>query len=252
MFAIFSVCYALSGAAVGSFLNVCILRIPEGRGFITGRSHCPHCGHTLRFPDMVPVLSWLFLRGRCRYCGTGISLQYPAVELLTAVSFLLCGTVWGPGAGSALLCGFSCLLITAAFIDSRHMYIPDGIHLLILALALIALAAGQGPGLTGRLAGALLGGGFLILLNLLSRGGVGWGDIKLAAASGLFLGAGPVVMAVLMGYVMAGLWYAVPLIRGKIGRRTRIPMAPFFGVSFMVCGLWYRNILLWYVGWFGF
>lgn len=230
---IYFVLYGLLGAVTGSFLNVCILRIPENQNFVTGRSHCPACGHILAFYDMVPVLSWLLLKGRCRYCSAPVSIQYPAVELLTASAFLLCLLAKGPGMESALMCMFSSILITAAFIDARHMYIPDGIHILILILSCISLA-----------------GGFLALVNLLSRGGVGWGDVKLFAASGLLIGAAPAMTALLMGYVIAGLWYAVPLVLGRIGRKTQVPMAPFFAVSLMVCGLWFRQLLLWYLGFF--
>ena len=180
---IYFVLYGLLGAVTGSFLNVCILRIPENQNFVTGRSHCPACGHILAFYDMVPVLSWLFLKGRCRYCRAPVSIQYPAVELLTASAFLLCLLAKGPGMESALMCMFSSILITAAFIDARHMYIPDGIHILILILSCISLAAGSGPAIINRLGGSLLAGGFLALVNLLSRGGVGWGDVKLFAAS---------------------------------------------------------------------
>lgn len=247
---IFLVFYGLSGAAVGSFLNVCILRIPQGRGVVAGRSHCVSCGHVLGFRDMIPVLSWVLLGGRCRYCGSSVSLQYPAVELLTGASFMLCCFAMGPTTGSALMCLFSCLLITAAFIDGRHMYIPDGIHVLILVLALLSFVAGQTPSPVLRLAGALGAGGFLTLLNLLSKGGVGWGDVKLFAVSGLLIGPGPAMSAILMGYVMAGLWYAVPLMRGKVGRKTRIPMVPFFGPALMICGLWHRELFLWYMGLF--
>lgn len=95
---IYFVLYGLLGAVTGSFLNVCILRIPANQNFVTGRSHCPACGHVLAFYDMVPVLSWLFLKGRCRYCRAPVSIQYPAVELLTTSAFLLCllakGQVW--------------------------------------------------------------------------------------------------------------------------------------------------------------
>lgn len=169
---IYFVLYGLLGAVTGSFLNVCILRIPENQNFVTGRSHCPACGHILAFYDMVPVLS----------C--------------------------------------------------------------------ISLAAGPGPAFLNRLGGSLLAGGFLALVNLLSRGGVGWGDVKLFAASGLLIGAAPAMTALLMGYVIAGLWYAVPLVLGRIGRKTQVPMAPFFAVSLMVCGLWFRQLILWYLGFF--
>ena len=153
---IYFVLYGLLGAVTGSFLNVCILRIPANQNFVTGRSHCPACGHVLAFYDMVPVLSWLFLKGRCRYCRAPVSIQYPAVELLTASAFLLCLLAKGPGMESALMCMFSSILITAAFIDARHMYIPDGIHILILLLSCISLAAGSGPAIINRLGGSLL------------------------------------------------------------------------------------------------
>ena len=100
------------------------------------------------------------------------------------------------------------------------------------------------------LGGFFLAGGFLAFVNQLSRGGVGWGDVKLLAASGLLLGAAPAMTALLMGYVIAGLWYAVPLMRGKISRKTQIPMAPFFAVSLMICGLWFCPLFLWYMGFF--
>ena len=145
---------------------------------------------------------------------------------------------------------FSGILLIAEFIDARHMYIHDGIPVLILLLSCISLAAGSAPSLMNRLGGSLLTGGFLALVNLLSRGGVGWGDVKLFAASGLLIGAAPAMTALLMGYVTAGLWYAVPLLRGRVGRKTQIPMAPFFAVSLMICGLWFRQLLLWYLGFF--
>lgn len=238
----------LAGALAGSFLNVCILRIPEGQSFVTGRSHCPHCGHQLRFPDMIPVLSWLIIKGRCRYCKAPVSLQYPAVELLTASVFILCFRVKGFSFYAVLMCIFASLLITAALIDAHHMYIPDGIHLMVLLLAAVSLISGTGPSPGDRFAGMLLAGGFLALLNLLSRGGVGWGDVKLFAASGLLCGAGTAITAVLMGYVLAGLWYALPLIKGRIGRKTQVPMAPFFAVSLMICSLWSQDLLRWYLG----
>ena len=128
---IYFVLYGLLGAVTGSFLNVCILRIPANQNFVTGRSHCPACGHVLAFYDMVPVLSWLFLKGRCQYCSAlfpySIRLWSFSPHLLHPVS-----PCKGPGMESALMCMFSSIIITAAFIDARHMYIPDGIHILIL------------------------------------------------------------------------------------------------------------------------
>ncbi len=227
---IYFVLYGLLGAVTGSFLNVCILRIPANQNFVTGRSHCPACGHVLAFYDMVPVLSWLFLKGRCRYCRAPVSIQYPAVELLTASAFLLCLLAKGPGMESALMCMFSSILITAAFIDARHMYIPDGIHILILILSCISLAAGSRtpPLLTGW-AAPFWQGGFLALVNLLSRGGVGWGDVKLFAASGLLIGAAPCNNGPSDGLCRSRPLVCSSLLCGEgLAERRRVPYGPVF------------------------
>lgn len=242
--------YGLAGAVTGSFLNVCILRIPEGKNFIFGRSFCPLCGRRIPAEDMIPILSWLLLGGKCRFCRGRISFQYPAVEAMTALLFFLCCLVKGPGANAMVLCLFGSLLTVAAWIDSRYLYIPDGISILILLLAAVSAAIPTGPDLQCRIEGAVLCGGFLALISILTRGGVGCGDIKLLASSGLLLGVRATSAAILSAYILAGLWYAVPLIRGRVNGATKAPMAPFFALSLIIFGLWHREILLWYTGLF--
>lgn len=244
----FVIIYGFTGAIIGSFLNVCILRIPEGVNFVTGRSRCPSCDHTLSMADMVPVFSWVFLKGRCRYCGGRISLQYPAVELMTCLAFILCLAAKGPGVQSGILCLYSSVLITAAFIDARHMYIPDGIHLLILILSVLSMAMGKEPGIPDRLAGTLLCGGVLLLTSIFTHGGVGRGDVKLLASSGMLLGLKASAASILAGYVLAGLWYIIPLLRKKVSGKTPVPMAPFFAAALFTCGLWRQEIFRWYIG----
>lgn len=240
--------YALFGAAAGSFLNVCILRIPENETILTGRSRCPACNRKLPAFTMIPILSWFVLRGKCRFCHAPISLQYPAVEAQTAFLFALCCLVKGPGTKACILCAFASLLTVAAWIDARHMYIPDGIHLFILLLSLLSAVLSPEPGITERIAGALVCGGFLELLRLLTKGGVGGGDVKLLASSGLLLGLKAGVISILMAYVMAGLWFLIPLLRGRVKGRTQVPMAPFFALALMVCGLFCRELITWYMG----
>ena len=247
---LYPVIYALFGAVTGSFLNVCIMRIPKGETFVTGRSHCPSCQRQLPAIDMIPVLSWLFLRGKCRFCRTAVSPQYPIVEAGSALIFYLCGLVKGPGAESVILCAFASLLTVAAWIDARYLYIPDGIHILILLLGLASIILCRRPGILERMAGSFICGGFLEILRILTRGGVGGGDVKLLASSGFLLGARAGIASVFMAYVIAGLWYLIPLLRGRVNGKTSAPMAPFFGLSLMVCGLWYSEIITWYLGLF--
>ena len=130
------------------------------------------------------------------------------------------------------------------------MYIPDGISLSILVLAAGSLMIAPRPGLAGRIAGAVICGGLLALLRVLTKGGIGLGDAKLMASSGLLLGVGAGMAALLAAYILAGLWCLIPLIRGRVNGRTRIPMAPFFALSLIAFGLWYREIMAWYMGLF--
>lgn len=247
---LYLIIYALSGAATGSFLNVCILRIPEHETVVTGRSRCCSCNRKLPAHTMVPILSWFALRGKCCFCGASISPQYPAVEAQTAILFTLCCLAKGPGTEASILCAFASLLTVAAWIDARHMYIPDGIHLCILILAILSMALSQRPGITERLAGVLACGGFLELIRLISKGGVGGGDVKLLASSGLLIGWKAGMASIFMAYVIAGLWFLIPLLRGRVNGKTRVPMAPFFALALMVCGLYCRELLTWYLGLF--
>lgn len=148
--------YGICGIIIGSFLNVCILRIPEGQSFVTGRSRCPACKRQLYPFDMVPVLSFLFLGGKCRFCGKPISIQYPLVEAGTALLFFLCCLAKGPGAAAVIMCLFGSLLTVGAWIDARHMYIPDGISLSILILAAASLIILPRPDLVSPMAGAAM------------------------------------------------------------------------------------------------
>lgn len=242
--------YGICGIIIGSFLNVCILRIPEGQSFVTGRSHCPACKRQLYPLDMVPILSFLFLGGKCRFCGKTISIQYPLVEAGTALLFFLCCLAKGSGAAAAIMCLFGSLLTVGAWIDARHMYIPDGISLSILILAAASLMTLPRPDILSRMAGAVMCGGFLAVLRMLTKGGIGLGDVKLMASSGLLLGVKAGMAALLAAYVLAGLWCLIPLIRGRVNGRTRIPMVPFFAISLIAFGLWYREIMTWYMGLF--
>lgn len=194
---LFILLYGIAGILTGSFLNVCILRIPEGRSFISGRSACPVCGRTLRALELVPVLSWLFLGGKCRWCRANISIQYPAVELGMGILFSLTYFFRGTGFRSVILCAFFSLIITAAFIDGRHFYIPDGLSLLVLILGIVGFFADHGrfwPEFLRRMAGLVICGGGLWLLRILTGGGIGLGDVKMMAACGFFLGWPPWVL----------------------------------------------------------
>lgn len=145
--------YLFTGLWTGSFLNVCVWRFPRQLSPIKGRSSCPRCGHALSPGDLVPVFSWLFLRGKCRYCHRPISRRYPLTEALTGLVFLLCFYVFGAGFRSVPACLFASALITAAWIDWDFTYIPDGISLFILLAGLLSLIPLPAYGLLTRFPG---------------------------------------------------------------------------------------------------
>lgn len=248
--------YLLFGLCIGSFLNVCIWRFPREISPVSGPSLCPRCGHALGAFDMVPILSWLFLGGRCRYCQRSIARRYPFTEALTGVAFLLCFHVLGASFSAALACLFASALIVAAWIDWDFTYIPDKIPLFILLIGLASLIPLPIPtlllrfswrGFGDRAAAAVIIGSALLIISELSNGGVGGGDIKLLAASGFYLGLGRGLLAVFAGYILAAIWVLPALARGKVRRGTAVPMAPFFAVSLMLSLLWGNSFLRWYL-----
>ena len=195
----------LIGLCIGSFLNVIIYRLPRGESFALNRSHCPVCGETLAWYDLVPVFSYLLLLGRCRACAAPISPRYLFVELLsgliTAVLFFYFGTT-----AVFVKYLFLCLLLMVVFfIDLEHYIIPNSLVLTGLIGGIVLNAAAGDVGFISALIGMLVTSGFLLIVALVSRGGIGGGDIKLAAVTGLFLGwpLGP--LGLFLGILEAGI-----------------------------------------------
>lgn len=234
------------GLLIGSFLNVCIYRIPAGQTVVTTPSHCYACGNNLKPLDLIPVLSYLFLRGRCRYCGASISWQYPLVELLTALLFLAVvydkGLTWS--AVAMLL--FMSMLVVASFIDLAHQIIPDGVLLVggILGIPLVYLQSLEQLkwGMLGFFAAGLL----LLLIAILSKGGMGGGDIKLAAVMGLYLGLKLVAVALMLAFILGGTIGIILLLTGLKSRKDPVPFGPFLAVGAVLASFIGENIIVWY------
>jgi leader peptidase (prepilin peptidase)/N-methyltransferase len=223
------------GAIVGSFLNVVAYRLPRHESLIAPASHCPGCGVPLKPYDNIPVLSWLLLRGHCRSCGEPISVRYPLVELITGV--LCVGAVLGGGGSARVALGIALivLVVPIALIDLDTRLIPNKLTLpgAVLALALgLALDPGGEP---GRLIAAAAAGGFLLIAALAYPGGMGMGDVKLAAVMGLFLGSAvaPALLIALVGGTLVGA--AIIARKGaRAGRKTAVPFGPFLALGAIV------------------
>ena len=236
------------GLVVGSFLNVCIWRLPREESMIRPGSHCPACSTALRARDLVPVLSWIFLRGRCRHCSEQISPRYPAVELLTGGLFLICFLQLGlsPALVAALV--FSAFMVAITFIDLDHQIILDGM-LALLAVCGLGLQLWTGSvGLVSMLIGAGVGGSLLLLLAILSRGGMGGGDVKFAAALGFWLGWPGTLLGLFLGFVLGGVISLLLLVTKLRGRKDFIPFGPFIAIGAWIVLLYGRSILNWYLG----
>ncbi|MDE2663141.1 MAG: A24 family peptidase [Gemmatimonadota bacterium] len=216
---------ALLGAALGSFLNVCVARMPAGESVLRPRSRCPACRATIRWRDNLPVLSWIFLRAKCRDCGGRISARYPAIELATA--FAWGGMAWLYGTSATALTGavLFTLLLAIAVIDARHYIIPDALSLggCAAGLALSALPGSTRP--LAAIAGAVLGFGLLYVVGWLGekafrKPALGGGDVKMMAMVGAFLGPGGALLTIFLGALAGSLVY------GPISLRTGKPV-PF-------------------------
>ena len=236
------------GAVVGSFLNVVAYRLPRHESLLRPRSRCPSCGTPVRPYDNVPILSYLLLRGRCRSCSTAISSRYPLVEALTAA--LCVGVVLAhrSAAGIALSLALVLLVIPAALIDLEHRIIPNRLTALGAVLALAIGSALDPAGEPERLIAGASAGGLLLIAALAYPGGMGMGDVKLAAVMGLFLGraVAPAIMIALLAGVLVGV--AVIARKGaRQGRKTAVPFGPFLALGAVVAVFAGQDIVSLYV-----
>ncbi|RMF92042.1 MAG: prepilin peptidase [Nitrospinota bacterium] len=236
----------LCGLLVGSFANVCIYRLPRGQSIIWPPSHCPSCQAPVKPYDNIPLLSFLLLRGRCRACRHPISWRYPLVEALNALLYLLVYSYYG----FHLLTGIYALLLTilliVTFIDLEHKIIPDRITLsgLLAGLLLNPLLP---VSFFDALLGGLIGGGIFLLVALLSRGGMGGGDIKLMAMLGVFLGWQRALLTIFLGVSSGALVGIVLMLLRKKGRKDQVPFGPFLALGGMVALFWGEAIIAWYL-----
>jgi len=260
-----TVIFALLGMAAGSFINVCIDRLPAGKSLISPPSHCDRCQHPLAVKDLVPVLSYLWLRGRCRYCRARLPRRSLLVEL--ACGFLVPFSYWfyGLSASFIIAAAYSCLFVLIIFMDWEHQLILNKVTC-PAALAALAvsffypppglihislpwpLAAAGVSGVLNSLLGGAVGLVFFLVPILIYPAGMGWGDVKLAALIGLVAGFPVVLIALFIGIVTGGLVAIALLLTGKKGRKDAIPYGTFLGIGPIVTLFYGSQLLMWYLG----
>jgi len=227
--------------ALGSFLNVIAIRVPERRSIVRPPSSCGECGNEIAWRDNIPVVSWLLLRGRCRHCATPISAVYPLVEATTAALAVACVAVWGLSAYTALAVFFCAVLVTLSAIDARLRIVPNRIVLPAAAIVLVSHTAID-PSAEWAL-GAVGASGFLFLAALAYPKGLGMGDVKLALLLGAMLGA-TVSVALMLGFLAALVPSFVLLARhGAAARKMGVPLVPFLALGAVVALLVGEGIL---------
>jgi leader peptidase (prepilin peptidase)/N-methyltransferase len=286
------VLFTIVGIAIGSFLNVCIDRLPRNKSLLSPPSHCDACGRRLAALDLVPLLSYLWLRGRCRYCRARIPLRVPLVELLTGALFFLAFWYYGLSARFGVTALWCCVFLVIIFIDWEHKLILNKVTYPMAALALIILAVESGtavslvpsgfaflpldkPIILSGVIGGAVGLGFFLLVFLINPRGMGLGDVKLACLIGLMTGWPIVIEALLIGIIIGGLiaigimiyrmkhvWHdSIQLFKQKRYKngfqllfvsRKKVSVGSFLAIGPLVTLFWGVDIFHWYQNLFGF
>ncbi|MBI1824206.1 MAG: prepilin peptidase [Nitrospirae bacterium] len=234
------------GTLIGSFLNVVIYRIPREESIVFPSSHCPLCRHPIFWYDNIPLFGFLFLKGRCRFCHGAISIRYPFVEAMNGLGYLFLVHQFGL---SWIWLAYSLLyssLLAVTFIDLDHQIVPDVITLPGLVIGVIISSTILPTGLINSLIGLFLGGGLFYLVALVSRGGMGGGDIKLIAMIGAFAGWKAVLLTIFISaFTGSVLGIILMIFKGK-SRKYPVPFGPFLALGAMISILWGNPIIYWY------
>lgn len=237
------------GITIGSFLNVCIYRIPLGESIVTASSHCMTCGRKLKWYDMVPVFSWLVLGGKCRNCKSKISVQYPIIEGVNGILYVMICAVNGLEWSSVIYCFMASALLVLSIIDWRTYEIPFGINvfLFVLGIAMTILDRGN---LVEHLIGMICVSVLLGILYLLTGGrAIGGGDIKLMFACGLILGWKLILLAFFLGCIIGSVVHIIRMSVKKAGRM--LAMGPYLSAGIFLAALWGNAWINWYLSLLG-
>ncbi len=262
----------LFGLVIGSFLNVCISRLPAGKSVVRPRSRCPKCGKHIKPYDNIPVLSYFFLAGKCRNCKARISPVYPAVELLTGLLFFACYLMFGDSILTLKWVAFSAILVVLIFTDWRERILPDAVNFTGLGIALILSffvrpEDGTAAWLANRifdfpppapvisfsdaLIGAAVGSGLLWLVGeayfrLRGREGMGFGDVKMMLMAGAFLGLRRTILTILAGSLLGAILGSIFILASRKGSTYELPFGTFLGAAALLVVFFGTPVVTWY------
>jgi leader peptidase (prepilin peptidase)/N-methyltransferase len=261
MTGIYITIFFLFGIALGSFINVVADRLPRSQSIVTPRSYCPECKHSLAAKDLIPLFSYLWLRGRCRYCGAPVPIRLFVVELIMGALFVFLYFYYGMDWQLALAIFYSSIFITLLLIDLEHGILPNFIIFTGIVINILVIVIGtifgfepdfvENTGFKLWIADAALGSviGFILLflVALIFRGGMGWGDVKLAALLGLIVGYPLIFIALWIAVIGGGIIAGVLLLTRVKNRKDTIPFGPFLALAGIGTVLWGQSILSWLI-----
>ena len=235
------------GLLIGSFLNVCIYRIPRSESIAFPPSHCFSCGKNLKPLELIPVVSYIALRGRCRNCKTHISMQYPLIELLNSLVYLLLFTHFDLTIEFGFFAVLSSILIVVSIIDYYHKIIPDKLNLIILIMGIIfkvtSMVVFKESAFIDSVLGFAIGGGLFLLIAIVTNGAMGGGDIKLTAALGVWFGVKGIILISLLSFILGAVISVILLVTKIKGRKDEVPFGPFICISAILAILYSDQII---------
>ncbi|SHI92278.1 prepilin peptidase [Lutispora thermophila] len=240
------------GTIIGSFLNVCIYRIPKKESIAFPSSYCTLCNTSLKWYDLIPILSYLLLKGKCRYCRGYITPQYPIIELLNGIIYTILLFHYGMSLDFIYFSIIISILLIISSIDYYHQIIPDTLLLLLIAITVLYRIAiyytyDISISLPDSIISSLLSGLLFTIISLISNEGMGGGDIKLIAILSFILGFRKAILNILLSFIIGAVISLLLLICGRKGRKDTIPFAPFINISFFISSLWGESIIFIYL-----
>ena len=242
---VFCMFFALYGIVIGSFLNVLILRLPLKESITLKRSHCMTCGHTLSWYELIPLFSYLFLGGKCRHCKAHISAQYPIIEGANGILYVIIFLAKGITVSTFLYCLCASALLALSVIDWRTQEIPLGFNIFILTLGLVRLFT-DFENWSQYVIGLFAVSVFLLLISLMTKGrGIGHGDIKLMAATGLLMGWKKIIVAFILACIIGTVVHLIRMAIKKVGRK--LAFGPYLSMGIFIVMIWGEQLVSWYL-----
>ncbi|OGS53281.1 MAG: hypothetical protein A2Y20_06510 [Firmicutes bacterium GWF2_51_9] len=234
------------GFIIGSFLNVVIYRLPKHESIVYGPSHCMNCNEKIKPYDLIPVLSYIILGGKCRSCSMKISIRYPLIELLNGLLYLGIFILNELTLDSILMMAFSSTLLVIAMIDFDTMDVYDGTLIVILLLGVVRLIS-DFSNFPSAILGGLVVSIPLYIIAILTQG-IGGGDVKLMGVAGFFLGVKMTLVGTFLGILMGGLWGVILMVFFKKAGKAMIPFGPFLCIGMYIALLYGTQLADWYLG----